>query len=88
VLVHRNKTILVLNTPIHSPFASLPAFDYAIINYPIKDFEPERLKQLARNKLIIGSNQKRYMAERWRDSCLKYDIPAHFTQLDGAFIAP
>jgi competence protein ComEC len=82
-----NKNILILDKPIAQLRGGLPAFDYVLINSPLGQFDIARIKEVfAQNRLVIGSKQKRYIAERWKDSCLKYDIPAHFTQLDGAFV--
>ena len=87
VLSIGNKNILMLSEPISQLSDRLPAFDYVMINSPLKEFEGSRIKDVfGHSKLIIGSNQKRYITEKWKDSCLKHDISAHFTQLDGAFV--
>ena len=87
VLSIGNKNILMLSEPISQLSDRLPAFDYVMINSPLKEFEGSRIKDVfGHSKLIIGSNQKWYITEKWKDSCLKHDISAHFTQLDGAFV--
>lgn len=82
-----NKNILILREPLAVDTAKSLKVDYLLVSYPIKDFTALQLqKTFGFKKLIIASNQKRYLAERWRDSCRKYSIPAHFTMFDGAFV--
>ena len=87
VLTVDGRKILILNHPLTSFDSSAPSFDYVVINYPMKTFEGSALlKTFNPKQLIFGSNQKRYHAQRWKDSCAKNQIPAHFTHSDGAFL--
>lgn len=82
-----SRRALVLNEPLlPDSISNFPA-DYVIINYPLKHFTGKELRHtFPCRKIIIGSNQKRYVAEKWKDSCAKYQIPLHATMLDGAFV--
>jgi competence protein ComEC len=81
------KKLLVLNEPLNSSPTSFENIDYLLINYPLKGFDALHLQNAFHfTKLIVGSNQRRYVAEAWKDSCLKHRIPAHFTLLEGAFV--
>lgn len=83
----KGKRILTLNAPIIIDTNRKFPIDYLVIAYPVKQFEGLELQQtFGFEKMIIASNQKRYLAQRWRDSCAKYNIPAHFTMFDGAFL--
>lgn len=82
-----NEKLLILNSPLNIDSNIHFNVDYLLINYPIKKFTAIQLKRFFHfKKLIVPGNEKRYIAERWNDSCDKYNIDAHFTLLDGAFI--
>jgi competence protein ComEC len=82
-----NRNVLVLAEPAFvDSTASFPV-DYLVLNYPLKEFNAVLLKKVFRfKKLIVGSDQKRYIAAQWKDSCKKYGIPHHITLFDGAFV--
>lgn len=81
------QSILVLNAPILLDSTSQFPVDYVLINYPLKAFTGKAIQQMFHcKKIIIGSNQKRYIAERWKDSCAKHNVPLHAVMLDGAFV--
>ena len=85
LLVIADKRMLILRQPIQFDTAIFPV-DYVLIDYPVNEFNADKMERLFRfKKLILGSNQKRYIVERWRDSCSKHNIQIHATQFDGAF---
>ncbi|HRO41298.1 MAG TPA: ComEC/Rec2 family competence protein [Flavipsychrobacter sp.] len=87
VIKIKNQTVFLLQEPIAIDSALSRNVDYLMIGYPVKDFNaPALQRSFCFKKLVVASNQKRYIAEQWRDSCLKHNIPVHFTMFDGAFV--
>lgn len=81
------QKILVLDQPLRIDSSMFQFVDFVLINYPLKEFTAVELKRIfGFKKLIITGNQKRYLMENWKDSCLKHNIDAHFTMFDGAFV--
>jgi len=81
------KSLLLLRKPIKPDSSFQLNVDYLLICYPVKDFNLTELQQSFHFKeLVVTGNQKRYLAQRWKDSCEKNQIPAHFTLFDGAFV--
>lgn len=84
----RNKTILFLKEVITDSITTLPPIDYLVIHYPLQKFDATALQhKITFRQLIITGKQRRKQVEAWKDSCAKKQIPAHFTLIDGAYIA-
>lgn len=84
----RNRNILLLKQALTDSVATLPPIDFLVIQYPLNKFDVNEIQQrIAFSQLIITGKQRRKNMEAWKDSCAKYQIPAHFTMIDGAYIA-
>jgi competence protein ComEC len=86
LILFNNKKILFLKVPVKKITLPFQSLDYLVIEYAINDFDiPELKKAFSFKNLVITGNQRRNAVQQWKDSCLKYSIPAHFTLLDGAY---
>lgn len=83
-----HQTVLFLHDPLHTDSIPFKPIDYLIVTYPLKKFEAQQWKRVFDFKqVIITGNQKRKLLQQWKDSCDYYGMKAHFTLLDGAFVA-
>jgi len=87
VIIIKGQKLLVLDHPIENDTLNNFDVDYLMLNYQAQTLDVKGLQKVFHfKKLIFGSNQKMYLAERWKDSCNKYHIPVHLIASDGAFI--
>ena len=83
-----HQTVLFLHAPLRTDSIPFTPIDYLIVTYPLKKFEAQQWRRVFDFKqVIITGNQKRKLLQQWKDSCGYYGMRAHFTLLDGAFVA-